>query len=102
MTRERFDLAELVSSTADQMRFLAEDKQITLKCAAAGRVEVEGDPHRLKQIVVNLVDNAIKYTGEGGEVRISVCTVNGNAVLEVTDSGAGIPPDSIPHVFERF
>lgn len=102
MTRERFDLAELVNGTADQMRLLAEDKQIALKCDAPGRVEVEGDPHRLKQIVVNLVDNAIKYTGEGGKVEISVGAVNGNAVLEVSDSGAGIPTEAIPHVFERF
>jgi heavy metal sensor kinase len=102
MTRERFDLAELVSGTADQMRLLAEDKQIALKCNAPGRVEVEGDPHRLKQIVVNLVDNAIKYTCEGGKVEISAVAVNDNAVLEVTDTGVGIPPESIPHVFERF
>ena len=102
MTRERFDLAELVTGTADQMRLLAEDKQIALKCNAPGRVEVEGDPHRLKQIVVNLVDNAIKYTCEGGNVEISAVAVNDNAVLEVTDTGVGIPPESIPHVFERF
>jgi heavy metal sensor kinase len=102
MTRERFDLAELVTGTADQMRLLAEDKQIALMCDARGRVEVEGDPHRLKQVVVNLVDNAIKYTGSGGKVEISIGMINGNAVLEVADSGAGIPPESIPHVFERF
>lgn len=102
MTRERFDFADLVTSTADQMRLLAEDKQIALKCNAPGRVEVEGDPHRLKQIVVNLVDNAIKYTSEGGKVEISAVALNGNAVLEVTDTGVGIPPESIPHVFERF
>lgn len=102
MTRERFDLAELVAGTTDQMRLLADDKQIALKCAATGRVEVEGDPGRIKQVVVNLVDNAIKYTGEGGNVDISVGAANGNAVLEVSDSGAGIPPEAISHVFERF
>jgi signal transduction histidine kinase len=102
MTRQRFDLAELVTDTADQMRLLAEDKQIVLKCAAAGRVEVEGDRGRVKQVVVNLVDNAIKYTGEGGKVDISVCVVNGSGVFEVTDSGVGIPSEAIGHVFERF
>ncbi len=102
MTRERFDLSELVAGTADQLRLLAEDKQIALKCSATTLVEIEGDPHRLKQIVVNLVDNAIKYTGEGGVVEINVGAVGGSAVLEVTDSGAGIPPDAIAHVFERF
>ncbi|HWO00023.1 MAG TPA: heavy metal sensor histidine kinase [Blastocatellia bacterium] len=102
MTRERFDLSELVTDTADQMRLLAEDKQIALKCAAAGSVEVEGDQGRVKQVVVNLVDNAIKYTPEGGKVAISVGVVNGSAVLEVTDSGVGIPSEAIGHVFERF
>jgi heavy metal sensor kinase len=102
MTRERFDLADLVTETADQMRLLAEDKQINMKCDAPDRVEVEGDPHRLKQVVVNLVDNAIKYTSEGGKVEIRVGSVDGNAVLEVTDSGAGIPTGAMPHVFERF
>ena len=102
MTRERFDLAELVTGTADQMRLLAEDKQIDLNCVASGIVEVEGDPHRLKQIVVNLVDNAIKYTSDGGKVQISIRAVNGTARLEVSDSGVGIPDDALTHVFERF
>lgn len=52
--------------------------------------------------VVNLVDNAIKYTGEGGKVEISVSPNNGDAVLEVADSGVGIPSEAIGHVFERF
>ncbi len=102
MSRERFDLAELVTSTADQMRLLAEDKQIVLKCDARGRVEVEGDQGRVKQVVVNLVDNAIKYTGEGGKVDVSVRVNNGNAVLQVSDSGVGIPSEAIAHLFERF
>jgi heavy metal sensor kinase len=102
MTRERFDLAELVTSTADQMRLLAEDKQITMTCNAAERVEVEGDAGRVKQVVVNLLDNAIKYTGEGGTVNVSVGVADGNARLEVSDSGVGIPSEAMPHVFERF
>jgi heavy metal sensor kinase len=102
MTRERFDFGDLVIGTADQMRLLAEDKQINMKCNAICHVEIEGDPHRLKQIVVNLLDNAIKYTSEGGEVEISVGAANGNAVLEVSDSGAGIPPESVPYLFDRF
>jgi heavy metal sensor kinase len=102
MTRERFDLTELVTDTADQMRLLAEDKQIALKCATTGPIEVEGDQSRVKQVVVNLVDNAIKYTPEGGNVEISVFAHNGSAVFEVTDSGVGIPSEAMGHVFERF
>jgi heavy metal sensor kinase len=102
MTRERFDLAELVADTVEQMRLLAEDKRITLSCFAKDAVQVEGDPGRLKQVVVNLADNAIKYTNEGGSVDIRVAAVDGKALLEVSDSGLGIPSEALPHVFERF
>jgi heavy metal sensor kinase len=101
-TPKRFDLAELAASTAEQMRLLADDKRVALKCEARGRVEIDGDPSRLKQVVVNLLDNAIKYTSDGGNVDLRVSTMNGNAVLEVFDTGIGIPAESIPHLFERF
>ena len=102
MTRERFDLAELVADTVEQMRLLAEDKRITLSCSAKDPVQVGGDPGRLKQVVVNLADNAIKYTNEGGTVDIRVAAVDGKALLEVSDSGVSIPTEAQPHVFERF
>ena len=97
-----FDLAELVATTADQMSLLAEDKGITVSCDAKQRVTVAGDRARLKQVVVNLLDNAIKYTLDGGTVHLKVTTSNGDAVLEVADSGIGIPPEAVAHVFERF
>ena len=97
-----FDLAELTSSTTEQMRLLAEDKNIALRCEAERRVRVEGDRARLKQVVVNLVDNAIKYTPAGGLVGVKVCACDGRATLEVNDNGVGIPPEALPHIFERF
>jgi heavy metal sensor kinase len=98
----RLDFAELARSTADQMRLLAEEKQISLDCNGADRVEVDADPSRLKQVVVNLLDNAIKYTAEGGKVTVSVTQRDGHAVLEVADNGLGISASDLPHVFERF
>jgi signal transduction histidine kinase len=53
-------------------------------------------------VVVNLLDNAIKYTPENGAIQLRVHGVNGHAVLEVQDNGVGIPGDALPHVFERF
>ena len=102
MSRERFDLAELVTDTVEQMRLLAEDKRITLSCVVKEGVQVEGDQGRLKQVVVNLADNAIKYTNEGGNIDIRVAAVDGKALLEVSDNGVSIPPEALPHVFERF
>jgi heavy metal sensor kinase len=99
---ERLDFAELARSTADQMRLLAEEKNIHLDCNEAEPVEVDADPARLKQVVVNLLDNAIKYTPERGRVSISVVKQDSRAVLEVADNGIGISADDLPHVFERF
>jgi signal transduction histidine kinase len=100
--RAHFDLAELTSSTTEQMRLLAEDKNIALRCEAKQYVRVEGDRSRLKQVIVNLVDNAIKYTPDGGHVGVKVYASNGCGVLEVNDNGVGIPAEALPHIFERF
>jgi heavy metal sensor kinase len=96
------DLAQLAASTADQMSLLAEDKSISLKCETPQEVWVEGDKFRLKQVVVNLLDNAIKYTPGGGSVALRVGAADGRAVLEVADSGIGIPSSALPRVFDRF
>jgi heavy metal sensor kinase len=98
----RFDLAELAATTAEQMSLLATDKNVAIACDSSAGVMVEGDPARLKQVIVNLLDNAIKYTGAGGRVRLSVRGEHGQAVLEVADDGIGIPPEALPHVFKRF
>jgi signal transduction histidine kinase len=96
------DLGELVASTAEQMLLLAADKGITVTCEAQGRVMVSGDRSRLKQVVVNLLDNAIKYTPARGAVHLRVAAAEGRVVLSVEDSGVGIPAEALPHVFERF
>lgn len=98
----RLDLAKLTSSTSEQMLLLAEDKGVTLSCDASHPVWVQGDSARLKQVVVNLLDNAIKYTAKGGTIALTVSTRANNALLEVTDTGIGIPIEAQPHVFERF
>lgn len=97
-----FDLAELAATTAEQMSLLAEDKRVSVTCRSQGAVTVEGDRARLKQVVVNLLDNAIKYTPSGGRVSLEVRPEHGYAVLEVSDNGPGIPPDALAHVFKRF
>jgi heavy metal sensor kinase len=97
-----FDLANLAISTAEQMCLLAEDKNISITSDAPDEVIVEGDRSRLKQVVVNLLDNAIKYTPEGGKIRLSVHTRDNKAVLEVEDNGIGIPAGAQAHIFERF
>jgi heavy metal sensor kinase len=98
----RINLATEASATVEQMALLAEDRHLTITCEAQGPVSVDGDRARLKQAVVNLIDNAIKYTPEGGAVHVRVTTAGRQAVLEVADTGVGIPAAAQPHVFDRF
>jgi heavy metal sensor kinase len=97
-----FDLAALSRMTADQMQLLASEKHVSLTCKSAGTVLAIGDETRIKQVLVNLLDNAIKYTRTDGHVIVSVEALENNVLLTVTDDGVGIPAESLPHVFERF
>jgi signal transduction histidine kinase len=96
------DLGELAISTADQMHLMAEEKNISIRFEVAEDVQAIVDPLRMKQILVNLLDNALKYSPEGGWVKVGVRAERDTAVLTVTDNGIGIAPESLPHVFERF
>ena len=104
----RLNLSQLAASTAEQMRLLADDKGLTLKCDSPVRVIVghgvwiDGDRARLKQVIVNLLDNAFKYTPRGGTVSVKVVETDAGAVLEVVDTGIGIPAEALPRVFDRF
>lgn len=99
-----FNLAELAATTAEQMGLLAVDKNISIRCQSADKVKVivQGDRARLKQVIVNLLDNAIKYTPGGGEIDVSVAQQNGKAVLQVADNGIGISAEALPNLFQRF
>ncbi len=98
----RFDFSELVRTTVEYMRLLADEKKLSLKVEAMEAVYVEGDQSRLQQVVVNLLDNAIKYTPEGGSVSVNVRAETDKAVLAVTDTGIGISEEGQAHIFERF
>ena len=102
MDKSRLDLAELAASTAGEMRLLAEEKSIGLRIHAGSGVHVVGDRVRLQQVIVNLIDNSIKYTQVGGMIEVRVGREGNSAVLEVSDDGPGIPAHALPHVFERF
>jgi heavy metal sensor kinase len=102
MEKIPIDLGDLVASTANEMTLLAEEKSIRLITNGVAGVQVEGDKTRLQQVVVNLIDNAIKYTQKGGTVEINVGKEWNTAVFEISDDGPGIPADCLPHVFDRF
>jgi heavy metal sensor kinase len=96
------DLAELALSTAEQMRLMAEDRDVGIDLSGLQKAAVWGDRARLKQIIVNLIDNAIRFTPRGGEVSLRTASDDGGSVFEISDTGIGIPEASLPHVFDRF
>ena len=102
LTREFVYLDALVDETAAGVRRLAEAKGVSVETRLAPDIAVVGDPVRLRQLVVNLLGNAVKYTPAGGRVRVTLGAVADQARLDVADSGIGIAPEDLPHVFDRF
>jgi PAS domain S-box-containing protein len=96
------DLAAVASESVETARPQAEAKEITLTLATGPVPLVAGDRARIAQLLDNLVSNAVKFTPEGGRVDVRVGSVDGQAVLEVRDSGMGIPPEEQEFLFERF
>jgi heavy metal sensor kinase len=102
LEREVVRLDRLVEDVAATMELLATEKNITLSVEAGTPAPVLGDEARLIQVIMNLVDNAVKYTNSGGSVRLRVDVKDGSVLLSVSDSGIGIGPEHLEHIFERF
>jgi signal transduction histidine kinase len=104
MQRGPVDVAKTVGEVAAQLAPLAETKGVRLLVRAESPAIVQGDPDKLKQVVINLVDNAVRYTPPDGEVRLSVDVDRTRrlARIEVRDTGPGIPPKDLTRIFDRF
>ena len=102
LNKESLDLGALVRVTTEQIEPLATEEKITIESRMDEQVMIEGDRNRLQQVIVNLLDNAIKYTPENGRIQILVRKEADRAILEIKDTGYGISAEALPHVFERF
>jgi CheY-like chemotaxis protein len=103
MRFEEANLAEVVERAVDTVRLNAEGKRIDLSVDIKSRdVVLRGDAQRLQQVVWNLLSNAVKFTPQGGRVSVTLQKDDSTARIVVSDTGAGIPPDFLPHLFERF
>lgn len=99
---ERLDLSALAREVADDLSVLAEERSQRLVVDAPAPVVASADPGSLRQALVNLVDNAVKYAPERSTIRIAAALRAGSPCLEVIDEGPGIAPEHQAHVFERF
>ncbi|HEY0369541.1 MAG TPA: ATP-binding protein [Chthoniobacterales bacterium] len=103
LDRTVLDLVPLVREAVDAVQPSADVNGIVVESLLdAEELLVDADRMRLQQVVLNLLTNAVKFTPRGGKVRVRATRDRGSAVVEVTDTGKGIPPDLLPHIFERF
>lgn len=93
---------ELVRDSFADTQVLAQASGLTVELTGCEEAMVRGDPHRLRQLLLNLVDNAVKYNQEGGFVLMGLRARNGTAELIIANTGPGIAPEALPRVFERF
>ena len=100
---QRIELAAVIRSAAQAVRPLIEERRHELRLSLAPEpIELEADPARLEQVLVNLFNNAAKYTEPGGRIEMEASRDAGHAVIRVTDTGIGIGPDLLPRVFDLF
>ncbi|PYQ15157.1 MAG: hybrid sensor histidine kinase/response regulator [Acidobacteria bacterium] len=103
MSPRRVDAREIVAAAAETLRLAAEAKRLDLRASTPGEpVFIWADPDRIQQVVWNLLSNAVKFTPPAGRVELTLATRDAHAEITVTDTGAGIRPEFLPHVFESF
>jgi PAS domain S-box-containing protein len=100
---QTLDLHAVVTAAIDVVRVAADAKGINLEVMCDAEIgQLRGDPNRLQQIICNLLTNAVKFTERGGRVRVEASKGDSGIVIRVSDTGQGIEPEFLPHIFERF
>jgi signal transduction histidine kinase len=100
---DSFNVKELLDDSVQMMRYKAEEKKHTLELQVPPDLpNLIADRNKIKQVVINLVSNAIKYTPAGGKIVVSAEQTNSEIIIKITDNGHGIPAEALPHIFEKF
>jgi signal transduction histidine kinase len=99
---EKTSIASLLTNVVELYEVVAEEKRITVATDFNAPCEAVVDATRMRQAFANLLDNALKYTPEGGNVRLACAVESGRVTVRVRDTGMGIPPDEQPRIWERL
>ncbi|WDL95389.1 sensor histidine kinase [Alicyclobacillus sp. ALC3] len=109
LNRQRTDLTDIVQRVVENFSLEAESRQVDLAMHVEDSADLDkpageilGDPHRMTQVLVNLVDNALTHTPSGGRVTVTLSSAANTVTVAVSDTGPGIAPEHLPHVFDRF
>ena len=102
LDKQQIQLSEVCNMIAEQQEAVAAEKNITIGIEIDDGIEIIGDESMIIRIVLNLMDNAIKYSPEGSKVKLSLCSDGRYAVCSVEDNGVGIAPDELDKIWERF
>ncbi|MGX1753637.1 MULTISPECIES: sensor histidine kinase [Sphingobacterium] len=104
IVKEKFDLIALIKETIDDLEYKAKENNITLVFNPKGNnpINVKADRKKIQQVLINLIDNSIKYGSKGGKTNIKVHLLIDQVLIEITDNGQGIEEKNLPRVFERF
>lgn len=103
LQRQEMDIADVVKDAAATYKPLALGRQLDLHVELLGAIPtIQGDPARLRQVMLNLLDNALRHTPDEGKVLVTVQKQNGRLQVQVKDNGSGISPEHLPFVFDRF
>ncbi len=102
LTRENLSIAALIKENAHRLQPIADQKGQQIALTLSDPCDIYADKSKLNQVIYNLMENAVKYTQSGGQIKVSLVRQGRDAIFTVSDNGPGIPKENLPHVFDRF